>query len=82
MQAVEGNTMSGVVVAQTMRSMSPGPTPAASMARREACSARSLVISPSAATCRASMPVRETIHSSEVSILDSSSRLVTTRSGR
>ena len=51
-------------------------------AARAACSARSLVISSSAATWRASMPVRDTIHSSLVSIRLSSSLLVTTRCGR
>ena len=72
-QAVEGMTMSGVVVAQTIRSTSAAVTPAASIARRQACSARSLVISPSAATCR---------DSSLVSMRLCSSALETLRAGR
>jgi len=81
-QALDGKTMSGVEVASTMRSMSPGRSPAAASAWRQAASARSLVASPSAATCRSRMPVRETIHSSVVSTIDSRSRLVSVFSGR
>src|SRR4051812_22746757 len=73
--------MSGVEVASTMRSMSAALRPAASSALRAAERARSLVNSPSAAIWRWRMPVRETIHSSLVSTRDSSSLLVTTRSG-
>jgi hypothetical protein len=39
-----GNTRSGVVVPNTMRSTSAGVTPAASMARRAATSAMSTVV--------------------------------------
>jgi hypothetical protein len=39
-----GNTRSGVVVPNTMKSTSAGVTPAASMARRAAISARSTVV--------------------------------------
>src|SRR5271169_2809350 len=77
-----GNTRSGVVVPTQMRSMSAALTCAAAMARRAACSARSVVVSPSLATWRRSIPVRERIHSSLVSTNFSRSALVSTFSGR
>ena len=77
-----GNTRSGVVVPKAMKSMSSGLSPAASMARRAACSARSTVVSPSAAMWRRSMPVRVRIHSSVVSTIFSSSAFVSTRCGQ
>jgi hypothetical protein len=77
-----GKIRSGVVVPKAMKSTSAGFMLAASSARRAAFSARSTVVSPSAATCRRSMPVRVRIHSSLVSTSFSSSRLETTRSGR
>ena len=49
LQAVLGNTRSGVVVAINSRSISSGTSPAASSAARAAWTARSLVNSPSAA---------------------------------
>jgi hypothetical protein len=82
MHAVDGKIMSGVVVATTIRSTSAGTMPAASSAAREAASARSDVISSSAAMWRARMPVRATIHSSLVSTLLASSALVTRFAGR
>ena len=77
-----GKIRSGVVVPKAMKSTSSGAMPAASRARRAAFSARSTVVSPSAAMWRRSIPVRVRIHSSVVSTFDSSSRLVTMRSGR
>src|SRR5882757_2754339 len=52
-----GNTKSGVVVPTQIKSISAAVTPAASIARRAACSARSVVVSPSAAICRCLIPV-------------------------
>ena len=82
MQAVLGNTWSGVVVATITRSISSVSIPAAEIARRLACRARSLHISPSAAICRSSIPLRETIQSCEVSTIFSKSKLVNTFAGR
>ena len=82
MQAVDGNTMSGVVVATMMRSTSAGAMPRQASALRAACSARSDVVSAGAAMCRSRMPVRVRIHSSLVSTVRDSSSLVTTRAGR
>jgi hypothetical protein len=62
-----GKIRSGVVVPKAMKSTSSAATPAAARARRAACSARSTVVSPSAAMWRRSMPVRVRIHSSVVS---------------
>ena len=67
MLAVDGNTMSGVDVATMIRSMSAAVQPAASSARLAAVVARSLACTSSATKWRARMPVRSTIHSSEVS---------------
>ena len=66
MAAVDGNTISGVDVATIIKSTSPTPRPAASSAARHAGSARSLALTSGAAKWRAWMPVRSTIHSSEV----------------
>jgi len=65
-----------------MKSTSAGANPAASSARRAACSARSTVVSPSAAMWRRSMPVRVRIHSSVVSTIFSRSWLVMIFFGR
>src|SRR5690554_5712015 len=81
-QAQLGKTLSGVVVANTIRSMSLASMPAASMALRAACSARSTVVWPGRAIWRCSMPVRSRIHWSEVSTRCSRSLLVTMLSGR
>ena len=80
-QAVDGKMMSGVVVPSTIRSSSDALTPAASSALCAAVTARSPVVSPSAAIWRSRMPVRVRIHSSLVSTIFSRSALVTTRSG-
>jgi hypothetical protein len=63
-------------------SMSAAATPACSSARFAASLARWLVNSPSAAMRRSRMPVREVIHSSDVSTVSSSSRFVMMRPGR
>jgi hypothetical protein len=81
-QAVEGEIRSGVVVPTTSSSISPGLTPAAASAARDAPSARSQVVWPSAAMWRWRMPVRDAIHSSLVSTSFSRSALVSTFSGR
>ena len=73
--------MSGVAVATTMRSTSSGSTPACSSACRAAGSARSLAAWSGSAMCRSRIPVRVTIHSSEVSTIASRSAFVSTRSG-
>ena len=80
--AVLGKTMSGVVVATMIISIDAASMPAASMARRAARYARSLVSWPSAARRRSWMPVRLTIHSSVVSTRLASSVLVRMVSGR
>ena len=82
MQAVLGNTLSGVVVASTIRSTSPAAKPARSSAARAAATLMSEVVSPSAAMRRRLMPVRSRIQSSEVSRNASNSRFSITRSGR
>ena len=61
-QAVLGNMRSGVVVATMIRSIWSLSTPAAAIACRAACSARSQVVSSSAATRRSRIPVRSVIH--------------------
>ncbi|MNK96152.1 hypothetical protein D3C87_1164190 [compost metagenome] len=72
-QAVLGNTKSGVEVATMIRSMSWRSIPAASIACSAACTARSLAVTSGSAQCRAEMPLRETIHSSLVSMPRSAS---------
>ncbi len=74
--------MSGVAVATRMRSISSAVMPASSSAFCAALDARSLVCSSGAAMRRSLMPVRETIHSSVVSTIFSSSAFVRMRSGR
>ena len=85
MQAVDGNTMSGVEVATMMRSIACGSQSAASSARRAAATARSLQVTSGAAKWRKRMPVRSTIQSSEVSMPSVASRAASsallTRSG-
>jgi hypothetical protein len=80
--ALEGNVLSGVEVAQMMRSISCASILACANAARAAAMPRSEVISPSAAIWRSRMPVRCTIHSSEVSTVRARSALVTVRCGR
>jgi len=89
MQAVLGKLpwKSGVELATITRSTSPGALPAISSARRAACTARSDDSSSAAAKWRASMPLRVTIHSCEVSTPFSASwaascSLVTRLAGR
>ncbi len=79
--AVAGNGVSGVTVAQITRSTSSPPTPAISRARREAGRAKSDSASSSRAMRRSRIPVRVTIHSSEVSTIFSRSALVSIWSG-
>ena len=80
--ALAGNVLSGVEVASTIRSMSAGCNPALSSAFRAAAVARSEVSSPSAAMWRWRMPVRWTIHSSDVSTIAARSALVRIFAGR
>ncbi len=77
-----GNTMSGVVVPKAMKSTSAGRDARGIQGARAARSARSTVVSPLAAMCRRSIPVRSRIHSSLVSIIFSRSKFVRTFSGR
>ena len=74
MQAAEGNTMSGVEVATMIRSIACGSQSAAASARRAASTPRSLQVTPGSAKWRKRMPVRSTIHSSEVSMPSAASR--------
>src|SRR3546814_6634343 len=62
--------------------ISDASTPAASSALLAATAARVEVVSPSPAMRRLRMPVRSTIHSSDVSTINASSELVISRSGR
>ena len=80
--AVEGKVSSGVLVAQTIRSISSGSRPARPSACLAALKPSSEVNSPSAAMCRSPIPVRCLIHASEVSTILDNSAFVTTRSGR
>ena len=73
--------MSGVTVATMTRSRSAGSTPAWARAARAAGSAMSESASSSRATRRSRIPVRATIHSSEVSTIRDSSSFVRTYSG-
>src|SRR5881396_602281 len=73
--------MSGVTVATMTRSTSEPASPASSSASCAAGSARSESASSGAAIRRSRIPVRSTIHSSEVSISVESSSFVITRSG-
>ena len=61
--------------------MSSGSMPAVRIARSEATAAMDAVVSWAAATRRSRIPVRETIHSSEVSTMRSRSALVRTWAG-
>src|SRR2546422_1068393 len=81
MLPVVGKAMSPVVVPTTMRSTSPGSTPARSSACWAALSPRSDAASLSSTTCRSRIPVRWTIHSSEVATIFSRSWLVRIRFG-
>jgi hypothetical protein len=80
-QAVEGNGMSGVMVATMTRSICSAVTPAIFIARWAALAARSEVNSSFAAMRRSLMPVRDVIHSSEVSTIFSRSAFVRIFSG-
>ena len=73
--------MSGVTVAQMIRSRSSALSLALASAFRAASYARCEDAVPSSAILRSRMPVRDTIHSSDVSTIDSSSALVKIRSG-
>src|SRR3954451_442560 len=81
-QAVEGKTISGVIVATMIRSSSEAAMPAESSALRAAAVASDAVVSPSPAMRRSLIPVRWTIHSSLVSTIFDRSSLVSRFSGR
>ena len=74
--AVDGIQKSGVRVASRIRSISSGSIPAVRIARIAATAAMEAVVSCAAATRRSRIPVRDTIHSSDVSTNRSRSRLV------
>src|SRR5690606_76159 len=59
---------SGVAVLKMMVSISPGCTPAFCMAALAALAAMDLVLSPASEMWRSRIPVRSTIHSSDVSM--------------
>ena len=80
-QAVLGKNISGVQVAQMIRSISSGLMPAFSIAAWAARAASSLVGCSGPAMRRSRMPVRDWIHSSLVSTSFSKSAFVMTRSG-
>ena len=81
--AVDGNSMSGVTVAQMMRSMSMGSSPDFSHSDLTASAPMSEVaLLGSFKMRRSSIPVRVRIHSSEVSTIFSKSWLVSLSSGR
>ena len=80
-QAVLGKNMSGVVVPTTRNPMSRGVSPAPSIARLAASTARSEVAASASAMWRVRMPVRFRIHASDVSTSFSRSSLVMTRGG-
>ena len=61
--------------------MSSGSIPAVRIARKDATAAIEAVVSWAAATRRSRMPVRLTIHSSDVSTIRSRSALVRTCAG-
>ena len=67
--AVDGITLSGVVVATMIRSTSSAGRPAGSSAWRAAATPRSLALTVASAKRRARMPVRSSIHSSEEALL-------------
>src|SRR5262249_44585355 len=80
-QAHDGRMRSGVVVARMIWSMSVGARFAISSARRLAISDMSLDAWSGAAIRRSRMPVRSTIHASDVSTIVARSAFVSTRSG-
>src|SRR3972149_7732276 len=80
--AVDGIGCSTVAVARITSSISSGDTPASAMARRPASIARVATLSSGPTTWRSRLPVRDMIHSSDVSTMRSKSLLVKTFSGR
>ncbi len=78
---VVGKSMSGVTVAQMIRSISDGSAPASASASRTAGSAMSLSASSCTAKRRSLIPVRSWIHSSEVSTSCARSSFVITLAG-
>ena len=83
MLAVDGNCMSGVVVAQISRSMSDGLVPVLASSPRTASAAICEVPSPSPFRMwRSLMPVRSVIQASVVSTMRASSALVSRSGGR
>src|SRR5688572_22169205 len=81
-QDIDGRMRSGVTVAMKMWSTSWTSRPAASSALRAASVAMSELSTPDSIMRRSRMPVRVTIHSSEVSTIFSRSAFDNTRSGR
>src|SRR5689334_16085615 len=79
--AIDGRMRSGVTVPTKMWSTSWTVRPAISSARVAAANARSELSWPSATMRRSRMPVRVTIHSSEVSTIFSRSKFDRIRSG-
>lgn len=79
-QAVLGMRLSGVIVATMQTPMSSARTPERESAMRAASMASCVCVSPSH-TCRRRMPVRETIHASDVSMRAARSSFVTTCAG-
>ena len=82
MQEVAGNAMSGVMVAVMIRSMSSGVSPASLIASLAASTPRSLVATSLEAMRLSLIPVREVIHSSEVSTIFARSLFVNFFGGR
>ena len=80
-EAVAGMMWSGEMVVTMTRSSSAGSRPPDSRQRRAATSPRSLAACSGAAMRRSRMPVREAIHSSDVSRKVLISSLVMMRSG-
>src|SRR5437879_5348965 len=80
-QATLGKGPSGVDVATRIMSSSAGCTPEAASALRAALAASENVVVPGSAMRRRRMPVRSTIHWSEVSTIRSRSALERIRSG-
>src|SRR5512136_1966881 len=80
--AVDGIGCSTVAVARIISSISSGVTPASAMARFPASIARVDTLSSGPTTWRSRIPVRDMIHSSDVSTMRSKSLLVRTFSGK
>ena len=80
-QAVDGSSRSGLAVASTMVSISAAVTPAAARARSLASRLSMATVCSGPAMWRSRIPVRSTIHTSEVSSILLRSALVSTPGG-